>query len=195
MKATTTLLSAHHYWSDKRAWGGRKRPNGAALATLRRGLGHEPGSVPTVIPYYRTLDAGGILTDRLWAEHITLCIFAVHQQSIPQLVHIPGIEFAAAMARLRSTHRVGVEGLDRRFSAAATATSRTELAGHLRSLVTRLRPLTYGGGFDYDRLYRDIRDWEHPGRTDRIRRRWGARYFATHSDDTQRADSDPNSID
>ncbi|MEU7768205.1 type I-E CRISPR-associated protein Cse2/CasB [Nocardia sp. NPDC049190] len=194
MRSTTTLLSANHYWSDKRAWGGKNRPNGAVLATLRRGLGYEPGSVPAVIPYYRTLDADGMLTHRLWAEHITLCLFAVHQQSKPHLVHIPGIEFAATMARLRATHRAGAEGLDRRFSAAATATSRTELAGHLRSLITRLRLLPYGG-FDYDRLYRDIRDWEQPGETDLIRRRWGARYFATHSDDTQRADSDPNSIE
>ncbi|MFI9410047.1 type I-E CRISPR-associated protein Cse2/CasB [Nocardia gamkensis] len=186
MNDIATAATARHYWSDRRAWGdGEKRPTGAALAALRRGLGHEPGSVPAVIPYYRTLGADGYLTNRLWAEHITLGLFALHQQSKTELVHAPGVSFAAALARLRAADPAGADGLDRRFAAAATATSRTELAGHLRSLVTRLRALN-DGGFDYDHLYRDIRDWDRPDKVDRIRRRWGAHYFVTRNnpDDT-----------
>lgn len=154
--------------------------DGAALAALRRGVGREAGTVPEMWPYYRELNDTGRLSDRLQAEHLTLTLFAVHQQSKPKSVHQPGASLGAAMARLRG--KFSDEAVVRRFGAFATATSLGEAGTHLRGLITQLRGVDQG--LDYSRLMRDLVDWQHPDRVGAVRRRWGLDFFLTKTTPT-----------
>jgi CRISPR system Cascade subunit CasB len=177
-----------HYWQrhtdGSGTWGTGGPPPGSDLAALRRGIGREPGSVPEMWPFYTTLNSDGRLTRELRAEHLALTLFAVHQQSQSQPVHRVDVDhpadvgLGAALLALRNDDRSSAEGVDRRFAAAATATSLNELGHHLRGLITQVRGLHPQPGLDYTQLHRDLRAWQFPDGPARVRRRWGARYFA-----------------
>lgn len=156
-------------------YGGKDMPDGADLASLRRGLGKAAGEVPAMWRFYTTLRADGALTAPLQAEHATLCLFALHQQAQSRLMHQAGIGFGTAVARLRSSGKFSAEAVDGRFVAAATATSFTEITAHLRGLVTQLR--TIGQPLDYTRLLRNLQDWQDPGKVHAVRRWWGSQYY------------------
>lgn len=168
-----------HYWSrhsdGQGTWRGADRFPGADLAALRRGVGREPGAVPPMWPFYTTLNDAGQLTTSLRAEHLALTLFGVHQQSRSDPVHRQGVGLGSAVLAMRRSGRYSPEAVDRRFGAAATATSLTELAVHLRGLVTQLR--ASGQGLDYTRLFRDLRDWQSPDSAAAVRRRWGGQFF------------------
>ena len=166
-------------------WQQRLRPSrsgelsgidGAVLAALRRGVGRPAGTVPEMWPHYRELTADGRATRRLHAEHLTMALFAVHQQSKPQPVHQQGVGVGTAMAALRDSGRFSAEAVDRRFASFATATSLAEAGTHLRGLITQLRDLEQGR-LDYTQLFHDLVDWQDPELTGTVRRRWGSQYF------------------
>lgn len=178
-------------------WQQRLRPSrsgeqtgidGALLAALRRGIGREAGSVPEMWPYYRELTPDGRLTRRLQAEHLTMALFAVHQQSKSQPVHHQGIGVGTAMAALRDAGRFSAEAVDRRFASFATATSLAEAGTHLRGLITQLRDLDQGR-LDYTKLFHDLVEWQYPESTGKVRRRWGSQYFAKPAEPTKPEDS------
>lgn len=166
-------MSRRHFWQR---FTDDQRPGGDELAALRRGIGHEPGTVPTLWPYYTTLTEDGRITPALRAEHLALTLFGVHQQSKPQLMHQDGIGIGTAVLYLKKSDRFSADAVDRRFTATATATSLTELAIHLRGLITQLRGVSQP--LDYTLLTRDLRTWEIPDRAAATRRRWGGEYFA-----------------
>jgi CRISPR system Cascade subunit CasB len=162
-----------HFWQR---FTDARRPDGQDLAALRRGTDREAGTVPAMWPYYTTLTEDGRRTPALIAEHLALTLFAVHQQSKPKLMHADGVGLGTAILRLKQAKEFSAEAVDRRFGAAATATSITELGVHLRGLVTQLRGI--GQPLDYTGLARDLRDWQTPERAAAVRRRWGGQYFA-----------------
>lgn len=164
-------------------------PSGGDLAALRRGIGREAGSVPEMWPFYTTLTADGRLTDRLQAEHVALTLFAVHQQSRSQPAQCGGVGLGTAIRVLRDSARFSPEAVDRRFAAAATATSLAELSVHLRGLITQLREVR--SGLDYSTLFRDLRDWQWPDRVAAVRRRWGSQYFVRPSELSDEHHPDP----
>jgi CRISPR system Cascade subunit CasB len=178
-----------HFW-DRHTdgnghWKGTDRPAGEDLAALRRGLGREAGEVPQMWPFYRELNEKGSLTQELSAEHVALTLFAVHQQGKERPVHRAGIGLGTALLALRHSGKYSPEAIDRRFAAAATATSLAELTGHLRGLITQLRTDSASGqqhSLDYTQLMRDLRDWQRPNHLGRVRRRWGSQYFAPRQD-------------
>ncbi|MEV0217540.1 type I-E CRISPR-associated protein Cse2/CasB [Micromonospora sp. NPDC050695] len=165
-------------------------PEGRDLAALRVGLGRESGSVPAMWPYYTVLHAEGWITPKLRAEHAALALFAVHQQSQPRLMHKPDVGLGWAMANLRRSDKFSPEAVDRRFGAAATATSFTEVVAHLRGLVSQLRTLKPAQPLDYTRLLRDLCDWQDQERVHSVRRRWGSQYFTAGRDGQTPADQD-----
>lgn len=186
-----------HYWLRHTDGRGRWRerypqgPPGADLAALRRGAGKEPGTVAAMWPLYTTLTERGDLTDALRAEHVALTLFALHQQSKSRPVHRGGVGLGSAIRELRKAEKYSEEAVDRRFAAAATATTLTELAVHLRGLVGQLKKVEQG--LDYTRLVEDLQRWQAPEHVAMVRRRWGGQYFsgtgAPGSD--ARADSAP----
>jgi CRISPR system Cascade subunit CasB len=162
---------------------------------LRRGVGREAGSVPEMWAFYTTLNPDGHLTRELRAEHIALTMFSVHQQSHSQPVHRVYADVAAghergfglgsAVLTLRNSRKYTPEAVDRRFAAAATATSVNELRQHLHGLIIRLHGLSPQPGLDYTQLYRDLLEWQFPDGPARVRRRWGGSYVAGAAEPTR----------
>ncbi|GAA2009289.1 hypothetical protein GCM10009799_41420 [Nocardiopsis rhodophaea] len=154
------------------------RQAGADLAALRRGLGRTAGAVPEMWRYYTTLNREGELRPELVAEHVALSLFGLHQQSQSARMHRPGIGVGDAGLALRNSEKYSSEAVDRRITMVATATSPTELIGHLRGLITLLS--NAGQPLDYTRLHQDVRGWHYPESRDRIRQRWGGQYHNRH---------------
>ncbi|WP_261570797.1 type I-E CRISPR-associated protein Cse2/CasB [Frankia gtarii] len=161
-----------HFWERDHPGG---RPDGADLAALRRGVGRAPGEAPQMWRYYTTLTADGRISHRLWAEHVALTLHAIHQQSLSVPAHQVGIGLGTAALRLHDSDAFSPDAVDRRFNTVATATGLDEAAYHLRGLVRQFRQLTIG--LDYTALWRDLIDWQNPGRIGEVRRRWGSQYF------------------
>lgn len=154
-----------------------RTPEGADLAALRRGIGREAGTVPEMWRFYTYLNASGSLTKELRAEHLALTLFAIHQQSKTDLMHHRETGLGTALLALKRSGRFSEDALDRRFAAAATATSLTEIAVHLRGLVNQLRLISQP--LDYTKLVNDLTYWQSSNGSDIVRRRWGGQYFAS----------------
>jgi len=163
----------------------RIRDEPAALAACRRGLGKRPFDVPAMWPYLApALDtvpesrAGRRAIEA--ACHYALALYATHQQSRPEPMHVRGLSgrLGCACRHLSAAlERKGrsAEGVTRRFLATATADSVEELTGHLRGLIPQLRENAIP--LDYVRLAQDIAAWHHPGSRARVRRRWGLDFY------------------
>lgn len=184
------------YWQrlvDEQGGWRTERAPGADLAALRQGIGRDAGTVPAMWPFYTTLSSDGRVSADLQAEHLALTLYGVHQQSEARPMHRAGIGVGKAVAALRNNGKFSPEAVDRRFAAAATASSLNEAAVHLRGLVTQLRSIHQP--LDYDRLRRDLRDWQHPDRRPQVRRRWGSEYFATPAPEDATPDEPPPPAD
>ncbi|MFI7081272.1 type I-E CRISPR-associated protein Cse2/CasB [Micromonospora sp. NPDC049903] len=164
-------------------------PDGRDLAALRSGLGRGAGDVPALWPYYTRLRADGYVSPELHAEHAALGLFAVHQQSQPTLMHHLGVGLGTAMSTLRISGKFSADAVDRRFAAAATATSFIEVTLHLRGLVAQLRGIRQP--MDYTSLLFDLRDWQDDDKAHAVRRRWGSQYF-THRDQAEPPPDSPS---
>lgn len=149
----------------------------AALARLRRGLGKEPGSVLDIVEltYHPDFARGAVSDEPTTVEvaaHLGMTLFALHQQSQPARMHLPGARLGTAIRRLvpasetnPSNHSIG-----RRFSALITADSLTELTHHLRGAVQLLR--ANGVPLDYGQFVKDLYFWQNPRSRGNVRRGW-----------------------
>lgn len=175
------VTRSRHYWNRRSTQRRSIRDvfPGEELAALRRGAGRQPGEVPAMWPFYRELAADGAITARLRAEHHTLVLFAFHQQAQERAMHETGQDFGAALRMLVQSGRYSEEALERRFAAAATATSADELAMHVRGLVQQLR--TARIPTDYDDLFGALASWSYDDARARTGRRWAAHFFISHA--------------
>lgn len=166
----------------------------AALARLRRGAGKPAGSVLDIVEYTHAEEfvRGWDDDTPSYAEnaaHVTLTLYAVHQQSQRQAMHAPGRRFGTQVRRLAPDMRPDGP-VARRFAALGTADTFTELSHHLRGLVQLMR--TARLPLDYGLLARDLWLWQMPGRAARVRLRWGRDFHFPLKPNT---DSSPNSPD
>jgi CRISPR system Cascade subunit CasB len=172
------------YWEKLTSGDGKWKRNegapGADLAALRRGVGREPGTVPEMWRFYITLVDTGVVTNRLRAEHTALTLFGVHQQSQKVPMHRTDHGLGTALRAVRRSDKFSEQAVDRRFTAAATATSMAELTLHLRGLVGLLHDIDQP--LDYTQLFRDLNNWQYPQNQGRVRRRWGSQYFVWSAD-------------
>lgn len=169
------------YWSrytngDGR-WKRKEGPPGAELAALRRGVNRNPGDAPEMWRFYTDWSDGPELSPAMRADHLALTLYAIHQQSRSKPMHAEKVGIGAAVRQLRHSGKVSEEAVDRRFAAAATATSLDELAMHVRGLVRQLNDISQP--MDYTRLYWDLRNWQDADKRADVRRQWGAQYFRT----------------
>ncbi len=155
----------------------------AALANLRRGIGHEPGEIPQLWGEFlldlpeEMFGRKGLASREEWAVYTALTLFALHQQGhVPNSdpMHIEGQTFGAAVARL-ATDEDEKERVLRHLNATATANSIAALAHYLRGLIQLLRaqhiPLDYG------RLAGDIYSYQFPERINQVRLKWGQDFY------------------
>lgn len=161
-----------------------RRPPGEDLAVMRRGADREPGTVPGLWPHHAVaLDDEWLAQHRhTWsappafqAEHHVLTLYGFHQQSVAEPMHRAEVRLGTAARRFRATERASDAAVDRLFSTLATATTVTELAQHLRRLVTQLRGARVP--LDYRRLLDELTLWHSPRWQGRVRRGWGLDYY------------------
>ncbi|MGD1011149.1 MAG: type I-E CRISPR-associated protein Cse2/CasB [Acidimicrobiales bacterium] len=149
------------------------------LAQLRRGVGRPLEDAPAAWPY--VIPVGGGSRWRENAAHVTLALFALHQQSQdPGSMNRPGNGVGKAcrlLATARGDSGASEEAVERRFRAALGADTLDALAVHLRGLVTLLRGA--GISLDYPRLYRDLCAWLRPESRQRVALRWARDFFNT----------------
>jgi len=153
----------------------------AALAKLRRGLGHEAGTVPEILKLTINPDAPRPHRDEPTADehaiHAALTLYAVHQQSQNRQMHVRGRSFGSALGRIRYREGAENQGVVRRFQALGTATDLNEAVVHARALVTLLRGA--GEAFDYGRFAVDLVRLQHPAHASAVRLAWGRDFYRT----------------
>lgn len=155
----------------------------AQLAELRRGIGKEPGELPSLwgafldgIPQ-ELMNASGEASHAEWSIYTALTLFALHQQGHdPKTdpMHEAGKTFGSAVAEL-VTSEDEEQRILRRFNMIATSTERTETAHHLRGIIQLLSvadiPLDYGA------LAEDLYWYQFPESQANTRLRWGQDYY------------------
>ena len=153
----------------------------AAMARLRRGIGHTPGELPELwgdflLDMPEELLGSGSYTSRAeWAIYTALTLFAFHQQSKSrdaEPMHRQGNSLGTAAGSLiKGENNEDRERIARRFYPVAMASDMTELAVRLRALVSLLR--SEGIALDYARLAADLYLFQIPSRADGVKLRWG----------------------
>lgn len=158
----------------------------AALATLRRGVGHAPGELPQLWGEYlldmpeEMYGINGQASREEWAIYIALTLFALHQQG-----HDPSVEpmyregqsIGYAVGCL-ATNEVELNRILRRLNAAATANTTAALAHYLRGLIQLLRSESIP--LDYVSLAGDIFQFQNPDSVGRIRLAWGQDFYRSY---------------
>jgi CRISPR system Cascade subunit CasB len=164
----------------------------SALARLRRAVGRAPGFDYTLERYlYVPTDLLGHwppgeseAADTEHAVHDAVTLYALHQQSRRERMHVSGRGLGHAVADLVRVAS-GPDGVRRRFAALGTASTYTESIRHLRGLVTMLRE--HKIALDYGLLADDLLTLRRPDGRQRIQATWGREFFrrrATTGNDT-----------
>lgn len=157
----------------------------ALLANLRNGVGKSPGSIPAIweitvgeLPGARR-DTSTEATHEERAAHAALTLYAFHQQSRTESMHVRGIGLGHAIDRLAPGASDERPAVRRRFDAVATATNFDEAMHHLRGLVGQLRSARIP--LDYGQLADDLVWLQKPATADRVRLSWARQYYRTPS--------------
>ncbi|HEX6498465.1 MAG TPA: type I-E CRISPR-associated protein Cse2/CasB [Micromonosporaceae bacterium] len=160
----------------------------SALARLRRAVGRAPGFDYTLEDYLHVPDAllgrqmqgkEAEATDAEHAVHDAVTLYALHQQSQRERMHVEGRGLGLAMADLVRASN-GPDGVRRRFAALGTASSYHESIYHLRSLITILRG--HQIALDYGLLADDLYTLRKPDGRPRVQAVWGREFFRSRPD-------------
>ncbi len=158
----------------------------AALANLRRGVGHTPGELPQLWGEFlldmpeEMYGKGGQPSRAEWAIYTALTLFALHQQGHDpntEPMHQEGQPLGIAAGCL-VTGKDDLDRILRRLNAAATATSMPALAHYLRGLVQLLRAKSIH--LDYVSLAGDIFLYQFPESAGRVRLAWGQDFYRSY---------------
>lgn len=169
----------------------------ASLSQLRRATGHGDGMDPLVwaeiLPGFpeRLIGRGDEPSRYETAARVALSLFAVHQQSKSDSMHIPGVGLGVAVRRLARLDEADVQSqaVMRRFTRVVTAHSAEGMEHFLRGIVQQLR--AEGIGLDYGQLAVDLALLTIPEAADGVRLRWMRQLHtrATRNTDAEPADA------
>lgn len=147
-----------------------ERPNRAALAALRRGLGKQPGEAPDMFPYVIPALEGVHPRDE-WAYFSVASLFGMYPAPWKRGTGENGRNFGSSFREVGTTSKSGsIEG---RFVAMMNA-RREDLVDHLRSGVALCQ--SNNVAIDWARLLHDILAWDAPDR--RVQRTWARSFWA-----------------
>ncbi|SDP94070.1 CRISPR system Cascade subunit CasB [Lentzea jiangxiensis] len=153
----------------------------AALARLRRGAGKPVGSVHDILQYtlaeeFVPFGAGNDPTVEETAAHISMTLWALHQQSQRTGMHQRGHGLGRAVRRLHPDDPGTTPGpVMRRFQTLGTADSLDELVHHTRGVVQLLRAKAFP--LDYALLADELVWWQRPRGAAGVRLRWGREFY------------------
>lgn len=154
----------------------------AALAELRRGIGHAPGDLPKLWGVFLAgmpqdmHSRDGVPSREEWAIYIALTLWALHQQGNDASMHRSGVSLGSAAAMLPEK-RDDMERVWRRLNAVARAEDMAALSHHLRGLVQLLKAEDIG--MDYAALAGDLYEFQRAETRPGVRLRWGEDFFQT----------------
>ncbi len=170
------------------------------LAQLRRGIGHEPGSLPELFAITLQdlpegfLSKDGDATKEEWASYLSLTLYALHQQGYnaqTQPMHTKeGGSLGSAMSSLVSSYEGDPNAEERilqRLQTLATSIDMKALSHHLRSVVQLLK--SKGIPLDYGRLAGDLYEMQFPEGKKRVCLRWGEDLYRRGHDEEQKEDA------
>lgn len=147
----------------------------AVLATLRRGLGKEPGEDANVMRYVVPWLSEDAPPWRERAYYLIAPLFALHPESGG--AGDMGKHFAAVRQGKQSE-----EAVERRFTA-LLSTHEDDLAYHLRQAVSLCKANHVP--IDWRQLFQDVQGWSHPNRW--VQRNW-ARSFWGRTQEEQKSE-------
>lgn len=151
----------------------------AALATLRRGLGKEPGEDANVMRYVVPFLPAEAQPWHDRPYYLIASLFAFHPD--PGGAGDMGKHFAAIRQATGSE-----EAVERRFTA-LLATHEDDLTYHLRQAVSLCK--AHGVPIDWHQLFDDVQRWGNSNRW--VQRTW-ARSFWGRTQDEQQSESESN---
>lgn len=137
-----------------------------ALASLRRGLGRKPGSVPEMYRYVVPFIPQNIPTGQEAAYYLVASLFALHPKSSFQ--GNLGDHLAATRDQNNS------DALERRFTSLLTAHP-DDLPDYLRQIVSYLKSKEVP--VNWDQLFRDLQSWDHPDWRENVQRHWARTFW------------------
>lgn len=163
----------------------------AALANLRRGIGHAPGELPQLWGEFladmpEELQGERAASFAEWAVYTAVTMFALHQQGKDrkgEAMNREGVSVGAAANQLIASED-DRERVARRFYPVATAADMTEMAYHLRGLISLFR--ANGIALDYPMLAGDLFLLQSQNYADSVKMRWGRDFcrYRTQTSDT-----------
>lgn len=176
----------------------------AAVARLRRGVGHRAGSLmdlwdltfdklPEILSdqsSFSFAERDGAPTSWEQAAHDAITLHAWHQQSKSESMHQRGATFGGALRLLG--YRTSEDAVRRRFQALGASDHHEARLILLRGLISQLRAQSIA--LDYGSLARDLRQLDHGTSTDQVMLRWGRDYHLTKPDDTDPGDADTTPV-
>lgn len=170
-----------------------EHPQKAALADLRRGIGHAPGDLPKLWGSFlldmpeEMQSKTGQPTRAEWAVYLALTLYALHQQghSLPNdCMHTKGAGLGQAVRKLvKPGENPEESSILKRFNTLATSESVSELSHHLRGMVQLLR--ANGIPLDYIQLAADLYELQFTESAPRVRLRWGQEFYAVSKNKDQ----------
>lgn len=150
----------------------------AELAQLRKAVPSSPGDVPAIwhlTSIQVSPSAGDAPTCEEIAVHTALTLYAVHQQSRSEPMHVRDQGLGNAARALVGTGADENDSLRARFNALVTSSTISELRHHLKTFSSLLR--AKGIPLDYALLASDLVRFQTPGGASAMRLTW-AREFA-----------------
>lgn len=145
-----------------------------ALASLRRGLGKEPGTVSEMFPHVEPY-LGSANRARADAGYVVASLFGLHP--VPwQPTDTPwNTSLGWSLRRIRFRDDGGEDaGVARRLIATMNS-ERQALPTHLRHVLTLLRSRVPDAAVNWERLLWDVVDWNDADRG--VQRRWAEAFW------------------
>jgi len=143
--------------------------NRAAMASLRRGLGKKPGSVPDMYPYVAIF-----INDDTppWVEssfYLVAALFGRHPQNTSE-----GNMGSHFKSLLGPDSRDSAQAIERRFNNLLSCHTE-ELAFHMRQAISLLASSKRTVPVNYSQLMKDIWGWGH--RDKYVQQRWARSFW------------------
>ena len=167
----------------------------AELAQLRHAVGKPVGSVPTVWD----LTLQGVPGTDNWtsdrptrneiASHLTMTLYATHQQSKSIGMHRRGWGVGRSTRLLADRSHSG-DAVRRRFEVLGTSESIEEVSIHARGLVGQLRASDIP--LDYGLLADQLVSMQFPEGFNRVRLQWGRDFYRYVGGDSAQASNQTN---
>ena len=146
-----------------------KNDDRAALASLRRGLGQQPGSVPETVRIVERQLVVGTHEDVRNACYIVGSLFALHHEKESNSGNM-GNHFRA----LGTPNEPPPANVERRFMT-LLASDKDELPDALRQAVSLLK--SKGEPVNWFQLARDVQQWHSDDRRERVRKQWARAFW------------------